>query len=232
MNLERLGLLADHLERPGIRFYMASWDHCIAGHCRELFSREAVEAQQRLESRSTGTIARDILNLTNEQAETLFNPVVQDTGLADVVLRATGAGAAKVIRNLMTTGRVDWTVVPYTRRAEAGIHYYHAYDYFHFPLSERYLVEARPVRAIERTMSEYMARVNANREARRAEQAERERALLAETQRRAQEAAMHDFIEEARCRAVVGGMGDWFGTRGLFSRWLQPTRIETEDLTL
>ena len=120
MNIERLEQLATAIEQEadGIKLNMNYWyseaepDYpaydwsntpcgtiaCIGGMADHLFSAKGPNET------TTEETAKN-LGLTDRQANMLF------FGYSDAFLPVSPAGAAKVIRHLIATGEVDWTIL-------------------------------------------------------------------------------------------------------------------------
>lgn len=115
MNVERLLKLASVIEREeleGVQFDMANWIKerscgtaaCIAGHVAIMVEGKDVDPWDAEE------IARDWLELSDETARALFTPE------SKVLVNATAPAAARALRHLAATGKVDW---PRALRSEA-----------------------------------------------------------------------------------------------------------------
>lgn len=112
LNTERLEELASIIERQNPdTFNMAYWDcgssACIGGWCERLYPDHG-SAFEALTVDETGRIDDPILNL-------LFYPGEDRPGMtrrmSEAAWASTPAQAAKVIRNLITTGKVDWSII-------------------------------------------------------------------------------------------------------------------------
>ncbi len=125
MNVQRISALIAHLEAlPPERFDMSDWWYerlcgtagCIAGHAVELFAPA-------MEHRGSYW-AREVLDITTEQADSLFyadylcrHPDEEDAtgrvsdGFPPVLSEVTTAQAVAALRNLLEHGECRWEQV-------------------------------------------------------------------------------------------------------------------------
>jgi len=119
MNTENILQLADEIERQehaktdemeGWGFNMAYFRHdcgtpcCIAG-----FAAEHVRANAKVNAKKETEVAREWLEIDRKTALSLFIPDMHErhgVRLSDI----TPAMAARTLRNLAETGRVEWNV--------------------------------------------------------------------------------------------------------------------------
>lgn len=139
MNTERLSAVADAIERgspatPNLGFNMRDFaapvdaqhkDHtgraptcgtvaCIAGWTASLATQSPVKPQDRhsIGAENIFRTAKDHLNLTKEEADSLFY-VIEMGGYADdaILTQITSAQAVAVLRHAAATGTIDWARV-------------------------------------------------------------------------------------------------------------------------
>lgn len=91
---------------------------CIAGHVVAVLDPESYLSYSRGNHQfSIHAAARDLLDIPTKLSRDLFTPASQfDSGMHVIVnpYQATPEQAAKVLRNLAKTGKVDWSVIKET----------------------------------------------------------------------------------------------------------------------
>jgi hypothetical protein len=132
MNIERLKEIAEWLEagaphKCGLTgFYMPAvfkigscgTKACLAGAAIELFAPDELRQKLKVDHNSRhadaptqGDCARDLLGLTDSVSDQLFFPDNHEDSQGNEVndlSSVTPAWAARVVRNLIATGEVDW----------------------------------------------------------------------------------------------------------------------------
>lgn len=91
-------MLADQLDnlRTGEEFDMTRWPTCIGGWALRI-------GYGRTTMKNPMTYAADYLDLSEDAARELFDPFP--------MIEATAHQAAQILRNLLRTGRVDWSII-------------------------------------------------------------------------------------------------------------------------